>query len=143
MLWDPAIIFQSAGLQYVKSVMRGTVSFRCGLAWKQTKAHSNTLLTDDYRTASVERYRSDTGVEIVGDAAWMIDSSTTYLGSAELLTTFKHPDIWAIRWENELRVNIWKFIGVTLQLRMVYDQSQVARLQYKQGAMISLSVVPF
>jgi len=141
-LWDPVVSYESAGLQYLRIIPAGTITARSGVALKQTRAMDNTLLTDNYLTPEIERFKSETGIEFVSEAILAKDSLLQYSGRLALFTTFVNLATWTVRWENELRFRLWKFVGLTIQLQAIYDAVQSTRLQYKQGAMISFFAEP-
>lgn len=141
-LWDPVISYESAGLQYLRCLPAGMLSARGGIALKQTRASDNTLLTDDFLTPAIERFKSETGIEFVGEAILTQDSVLQYSGRVAMFTTFTQFERWTIRWDNELRYRLWRFVGLTIQLQTMYDATQSTRLQYKQGAMISFFAEP-
>lgn len=141
-LWDPVVSYESVGFQYSLPLRTASVSARAGIALKQTRARDNTLLTDNPFTPEIERYHAETGVEMAGDAYYARDTTLVYTGKLDLFTTFKYPSVWAARWENELRVRLWNFIGVTVDLQVVNDVSQTSRVQFRQEAMLSFFAEP-
>ncbi len=137
-MWDPVVSFESTGLQYTHCVPDAVLTARAGLALKQTRAHDNTLLTDNPYTSAVERFKSESGLEIVSEAAWQQDSMWTYDGKFGLFTTFLAPSVWTVRWENELHIRIWKVVGFTVVLRVVHDPEQDTRTQFNESAMVTI-----
>lgn len=136
-IWDPVVSYESAGLQYLHSSPMAIFTARCGIALKQTRAHDNTQLTDNLFTDPVERYKAESGVELVSEATLVRDTTITATGKLALFTTFTDPDVVNVRWESELRYRIWRFVGLTVTLQAIYDASQMLRLQFRQSAMIT------
>lgn len=139
-LWDPVVSQQSAGFTYSMMGQSGYWSSRLGIALQQVRARHNTLLTDDWKTRDVvEAYRAQTGIEFVNDVMYRFDSTARYVGRFGMLGDFRAPTRWAVRFENQLRFRLWRFIGVELLFNILCDPRVSPRTQIRQS--LTLGVI--
>jgi hypothetical protein len=131
--WDPVTSQQSIGFSYISMGSAGSLSTRVGASLQQIRAHDHTQSSDDPATPTIhERYSAQSGIECVSEASVRLDSAISYGGKLAILGSFKQPDVWSVRSENIVRVQVWKFIGVTLELDLVHDIKQTRRTQFRQ-----------
>lgn len=129
-------------MQLLVALSSGTITARSGLALKQTRAQDNTTTTDNSTTPIIERYKPESGMEFACDATLRPDTTWNYTGKCALFTTFASPNVWTIRWENEMRYRVWRFVGLTFMLHVIYDAAQSLHTQFRQGAMITFFAEP-
>ena len=67
-----------------------------------------------------------------------IDSSISYTGRFGMLGTFDELEVWTVRSENELRMNVWKSLGITWNFTVVHDVKQSLRTQIRQSLMVGI-----
>ncbi len=138
-LWDPVTSQQGIGFTYYDRGSTGYFSTRIGVSLRQIRADVYTRLTDDFKTRDVvENYRADSGIEFVNDADIRIDSAITYKARLSLFGTFDDLEKWTVRWENEFRARVWRFIGVTLRINVYFDEQQSIDTQYRQSLTLGL-----
>jgi hypothetical protein len=138
-IWDPVTSMQGAGFTYTAVGSAGMFNTRLGISLQQIRAHSQTLMTDDYTTFGVvERYKPQSGIEIVNEAMLRQDSTLTYTGRLSFFGSFKKLDVWTVRWENETRFRLWKFLGLTWTFNVLHDITQTRRTQFKQSITLGM-----
>lgn len=139
-LWDPVISQQSAGFTFAMTGESGYLNSRLGVALQQVRARHNTLQTDDWRTKGiVETYRAQAGIEFVNDMMYRFDSTARYVGRFGMLGDFNTPTRWTVRFENQLRFRLWRFIGVELLCNIFCDPRVSPRTQIRQS--LTLGVI--
>jgi hypothetical protein len=110
------------------------------VALKQTRTQEYAQLTDNPSTATIERYKAESCVTFCADLRAARDSTMLLIGALDLFTTFAQPDLWTLRWNNELRIRVWGILGVSCVLQVIKDPAQSSSLQYRQ--MLAVSVFP-
>ncbi|MBK8912843.1 MAG: hypothetical protein IPM61_16185 [Chlorobi bacterium] len=137
-LWDPVTSQQALGGTYFLGSKTASWSSRLGFTLQQLRAHYHTQQTNDVRTPEIEAYKAQSGVEWVNEMSAQIDSSLTYTGRFGMFGSFDDVRVWAVRSENELRVKVWKFIGVTWNFTVVQDVRQTRRTQIRQSLTLGI-----
>lgn len=137
-LWDPVTSVESWGMSYkLKNKVNYLVS-RIAFSLKQIRADSYPALTDNFETEQIEKYKHESGITTGFDAYLMIDSSTTYKSTFELFNTFDRFSRCNVLWRNEIQIKIWKFFGILIKADIIYDETQIARVQYKQSSRLGI-----
>ena len=137
-LWDPVTSQQALGCSYFLGDHTAGWSTRLGLTLQQIRARHHTQQTNDTRTPEVEAYRAQSGLEWVNEMNAQIDSSISYTGRFGMLGTFDELEVWTVRSENELRMNVWKSLGITWNFTVVHDVKQSLRTQIRQSLMVGI-----
>lgn len=131
--WDPITTQQAIGLAYL--LKNNTINYevRLGVSLMQIESEKYNNITDDRSTReTIETYKSATGIEFVNNLNYQIDKKTRLQSSFSLLGDFKNPDIWIVRFENQFKIQIWKYFGILADFDIVYDQNQLMKLQILQ-----------
>ena len=137
-LWDPVTSQQALGCTYSLGGKDGRWSTRLGFTLQQIRARHHTQQTNDARTPEVEAYKAQSGVEWVNEMSAQIDSSISYTGRFGMFGSFQNLDVWSVRSENELRLKVWKLLGITWNFTVVHDVKQSLRTQIRQSLMVGL-----
>ena len=132
---DPAITVQTLGMMHSYKINNfDYISSKIGLSLRQVRAEKFRQQSDDYTTFGVEEnYKAESGVTINNESFFKIDSSLTYRTRLDLFGTFKKPDKWIFKWQNEIQIQLVKVIGLLIKFDLVYDEAQALRLQYIQS----------
>lgn len=133
-LWDPVTTQQSFGFAYSIKKEKDFLISRIGLSFKQIRAERYTQMTDDKATKDiVESYKAETGIQWKTDCNVALTDFVLYKGSLDSFGTFENLSRWSVKWLNELQFKVWEFLAVTFKLDIIYDEKQIAELQYKQS----------
>lgn len=136
---DPFSIKQSAGLRYSNITEDYDLDTRAGLFTEERFAESHTYFTDDTATSEVEKFAIRSGIEAITDLNASITDNVNYTGKIELSSQFKNLDEWKIKFENEFRAKIWRFVNVALNVNLVYNLEQNIKTQWQES--LSLGIV--
>ncbi len=132
-LWDPVKTRQGLGFWFRDRGDFGTFGTRIGVSLSQDRANKYTRTTDDFKTRDVkESYKSATGIEFINEADLDLDEGVNYRAKFSLYSTFDDFEVWEMDLTNEIRAQIWRFIGVTLNLDFFYNDRS-PELQYRQS----------
>jgi len=137
-LWDPVTSQQALGGTFFLGNNTAACISRLAFTLQQLRARHHTQQTNDARTPETETYKAQSGIEWVNEISAHIDSSLTYTGRFGMFGSFDDLGVWAVRSENELRVKVWKFIGVTWNFTAVQDIQQTRRTQLRQSLMLGI-----
>jgi hypothetical protein len=137
--WDPVTTMQSIGFSYISYKGFDYYSSRAGFALYQTRAHSNSTLTDNWFTPETEFYKAESGIESVSEMNAIIDSSIFLTGRLELFGSLKHLDVWMVNSRNQARFKIWKFVHAVLAFDIIHDIRLSRRTQWRQSLMIGVT----
>ncbi|MBX3044394.1 MAG: hypothetical protein KIT33_13205 [Candidatus Kapabacteria bacterium] len=132
--WDPITTQQSFGLAYsIKdSLLKNDI--RIGLSLMQIRADLYTTLTNDPRTFHIkEKYKSKTGIDINNTLSYRIDKSATLTTKLSLFGDIENLDIWLVRFENDLNLMIWGYLGLIIRMNLFYDHNQMKKIQIQQS----------
>jgi hypothetical protein len=137
---DPITTMQGMGFAFSLNDSIKTITSRIGVSLKQVRAHLNTRLTDDYSTSGViERYKPESGINFKTELTYYISKDLIYRSNAEFFGTFKILELWTVKWQNEIQVNIWKFLCILIKADVYYDEKQKAELQFKQSTRFAVA----
>lgn len=140
MFWDPVATLESAGASVVVKQERFTVAARVGLALEQIRSVRHTEKTDDRETEGVvESWRSQSGIEVAGDAVWQVDSSGLVESRLLLFGTFDDLRTWRLLSENRIRVRFAEALAFTWQVDLRHDVEQTLRTQLVSRMAIGLT----
>jgi hypothetical protein len=137
--WDPVTTMQSIGFSYISYAGFDYYSARAGFALYQTRARTNSVLTDNWFTPQIEYFKSESGIESVSEANVTIDSAIYLMGRLELFGSLKHLDVWMVNSRNQARFRVWKFIDAVLAFDIIHDIRLSRRTQWRQSLMIGVS----
>jgi hypothetical protein len=137
--WDPVTTMQSIGFNFISYKGFDYYSARAGFALYQTRARTNSMLTDNWFTPQVEFYKSESGIETVSEANVIIDSSIFLMGRLELFGSLKRLDVWMVNSRNQARFRVWKFIDAVFAMDIIHDIRLSRRTQWRQSLMIGVS----
>jgi len=131
-LWDPVSSQQSCGGAYSYTSPHMNLNCRLGFLFQQIRANKQTQQTDDPKTKEKERYKPSNGIEQITELIWKPDSSLSCNSKLTLQSTVSGLDVWYMKWETEMRVRVWKSLGVIFGLGVLQDTKQSLRTQIKQ-----------
>lgn len=130
--WDPVTSSQSAGFTFEQRWSSEWFASRLGMSLVELRANDHRAMTNDPKTPEIDGFRFMTGVESVTETGLQLDSSVFYTGRLGLFGTFEDLGVWTLRSENQFRIQIWKSVGVLLDVLIVQDIKQSRRTQIKQ-----------
>jgi hypothetical protein len=137
---DPITGTQAVGFAFKYSENKDFITSRIGFALKQFRADKFTKLTDDRKTTDIiETYKEETGLQWTTDSFFEIDSNFNYKATVDLFTTYESPEIWTVKWQNEFKSKVWRFLTVSLKLDLFYDEKQMKKLQFGQSLRLGVS----
>ncbi len=137
--WDPVTIRESMGFAYSYRKERNMINTSIGLSFQQIRADMHYQLTDDYKTKDlIERYKTESGISLKNDMMLQLSEKISYRNSVDLFTTFDEPDKWAVKFENQFSIKIWKIFGIAIDCNIYYDDNQMASLQYGQNTQLGI-----
>jgi hypothetical protein len=137
--WDPVTSQESIGFAYTYKKDKNKLTSRIGLSLKQIRADKHTMLTDDRMTRDiVEKYRSETGITFNLDGNINLSKSVFYNCRLDLFSRYEELDIWAIKFENQFNITLWKIFSIIVTANMYYDQNQSFNIQYNQSSRLGI-----
>jgi Protein of unknown function (DUF3078) len=134
--FDPGYVTQSLGFSYSKLE---NFSTRLGMATQEVFANKYRQYTDNPETPNkVEAFRLDAGLESVTQAKLQVADNILLTTGLRLFTTFKHLDVWDVRWDNVIAAKVNSFINVNFNYVLVYQKDQSLTTQMKEGLQVGL-----
>jgi hypothetical protein len=130
---DPAYFRESVGVGYQPNKI---VKTRLGAALKQTVTRSTNYpinYADNPKTAEIEKFKNEIGVESVTDVAWKISENTLFTSQLELFSALKAFNATDVNWDNVLTTKISKYFNVNFNFKLFYDRDISKRRQLKQA----------
>lgn len=136
---DPITSQQSWGFAYSINGIKNKLNIYWGISAKQIRADKYTQMTDNRSTQElIEKYNTQTGLQLKIENINEINPSLQYHGRLDLYNEFANMNIWQIKSENELIVNIWKLFGIVIKFDFFYDEKIKPQLYYKQNMRVGL-----
>lgn len=137
--WDPVNTQESAGLAYGYKDSLSRLEVRVGLSLQQIRAEKYTSTTDDSKTRNVkEAYKAKKGLEYIITYSYTISTNTSLNCKLSVFGDLEDTKVWDVRWENELKVSIWKSVGVIIKLNLLYFDKQMSKLQVQQSTKLGV-----
>lgn len=134
---DPAYFTESLGLGYAPT---GGIKTRLGIALKQTVADRfAATFTDDPATEKIEKVRSEVGAESVTDVSRKLSRNILFTSKLELFSTLESLKTVDVRWDNVFSAKVSKYIGVSFNVKLLYDRDISIRRQLKQVLAVGLT----
>lgn len=134
--FDPGYLTQSLGFKYSKIAALKT---RLGVASQETFSSKYRTVTDDPKTAGIESYKFETGIESVTDIDYEFLEKTFYKSQLRFFSRFNRIEVWDVRWDSSIIAQVNKFIAVNFNVLLVYDQVQSTRTQIKEALQLGLA----
>lgn len=138
--FDPGYITQSIGFLYNKIP---NVSTRLGIGFQETVTNKFNSYSDDPKTAEVEKFKLDTGVESVTEALYNIEENVTFGSKLRLFSRFNQIDVWDVRWDNLITAQISKYFNVNLNVLLIYEKQQSPKTQLKEALQFGITYTLF
>ena len=134
--FDPAYLTQSAGLGYqpIKQIKT-----RLGLALRETITSDFTGYADDPKTTTIEKTKTEGGLESVTNVDWQLAQNLLLTCKLELFDAFKNFDVVILRSDNTLSAKVSKFVSVTFNVQMINEKPISPRTQVKETIAFGLS----
>ena len=131
--WDPAYFNESLGVGYTTQENE-TISFESilGAGFKQTITKNFTKYTDNPETPGIEKTRSDIGVSWVSELGLKLHENIALLSQLDLFFNLKNKTRTDVFWENLITMTVTKFINVTFNFDVLYDENVSDRRQIRQ-----------
>jgi hypothetical protein len=137
--FDPGYIMQSLGFIYARKVF----TTRLGVALQETFTNKFYKYSDDDKTSEIEKFKLDTGIESVSEAAYEIMKNIVYTGRLKLFSRFNSLDVWDVNWENIITAKVNDYINVNFTYDLIYQKDQTYRTQTKEALQVGFSYVIF
>lgn len=135
--WDPVTTQEGLGFAFLHSSNTFRYELRNGISLMQIRAMDYTNLTDDTKTRDVkERYKVKTGIEIVNNLNYKVNESVTLNSTLSLFGDFDNLNVWVVRQENEMKVQVFKYLGILIKVNINYNHNQITEPQYQQNLRI-------
>jgi len=128
---DPGYFTQSAGLGFQPIEQ---VKTRLGAALKETMAKE---YKDIY--ADGEELRVEYGAESVTDINWKMAENILFTSKLELFSNLKAMNQIDVNWDNMFTSKITKYIGVSFNVKLLYDRDISAKRQLKETLAVGLT----
>lgn len=138
--FDPGYITQSIGFLYNKIP---NLTTRIGLGFQETVTRQFPFYSDDLKTTEIEKFKFDTGIESVTEALFKIEENVLYGSKLRLFSRFNELDVWDVRWDNLLTVQISKYFNVNFNVLLIYEKQQSPKTQLKEALQIGITYTLF
>jgi hypothetical protein len=133
---DPGYFTESAGMAY--DGKKGFTS-RLGFAVKESIANRFTAFTDDPLTTTVEKSRTEPGLNSVSEFKTKLSAQTLFSTKLDVFSNMKKSKDLYSRWSSMLTVKAAKFLDVNAEFELLYDGHVSIRRQISQGLGLGLS----
>ncbi len=133
--FDPGYVTQSLGFTYDRLTNFNT---RLGIAVQETFTNKNRQYSDDPTTSKVEAFKLQTGLQSVSQAKFEILNNLLFTSNLTLFTSFKHLDVWDVRWDNALVAKVNDWINVNLGFLLIYQKDESPTAQMKQTLQLGI-----
>ncbi len=138
-LWDPVTSDQCCGFHYNLQSTAGMFMLHAGANLQQIRAQKHRQRTDDPRSLeSKEGYKASASIDCALNANLTLDSNLSYSAAYQSRKNILRSDSWQLRLDNELRIKIWRYFGLSIIANFSYDDTQSRRVQFKQSTMFGL-----
>lgn len=104
-----------------------------GATTKQIRAERYTLLTDNKQTKEIERYKTETGIQLKIDMTHKFTGEITYNGKFDTTLNFHGTNLWQCNSDNEFKIQLWKIFGILIKFELNYNEQISKKVQYKQS----------
>lgn len=135
-LFDPGYITQTIGFtydQYKKIITR------FGLAFQEVITNKFTQYSDDPKTAEIEKFKFETGVESVTDFDFTIDTNINWKSKLRFFSRFESLDVWDVYWDNSITASVNSWLKVNFGYTMLHEVAQSKKTQIRQGLQIGIT----
>jgi hypothetical protein len=137
---DPGYLVESAGFIYA---LGEDFTTRFGVAFKETFTRNYPGYSDDPTTAQIEKTKVESGIESATGFKFGLMENILYMGQINLFSSFKHLDVWDVRWDNMINAKVNKYIQASMTLQLVYEKAQSPKTQLKESIAIGLTYAIF
>lgn len=134
---DPFYLTEALGFIYDQIP---NFSSRLGIGMKQTWADKFALrYTDDSETPELEKFKNETGIESVTEYEWEFLENMSYYTNLRLFGTFDDLSVWDVRWDNIIAAKVNKYVSVTFNVMLIYDEDESVKRQLKEALQLGIS----
>jgi len=134
--FDPAYLTQSAGLAYQ---LAPQVLTRFGFALREVITSDFTGYADDPKTLSIEKTKTEGGLESVTTVDWKLAENLLFKSKLELFAAINDLDVVIVRSDNTLSAKVSKYVTVNLNVQLINERPVTPRTQVKETIAIGLS----
>ncbi len=134
--WDPGYLNQGIGMTYQQSEI---VSTRLGLGFKETFTNKFTKYSDDPETEEVEKFKFESGIELVTKAKYAFSETVGIESELFLFSAFAELDVWDVRWDTTFMAKISDWFNFNINVLLVYDKSQSVKTQLKEALQFGIT----
>ena len=138
--FDPGYITQSIGFIYNKIP---NVTTRLGIGFQETITSKFPFYADDPKTATIEKFKFDTGLESVTEALFNIEENVLLGSKLRLFSRFNSLDVWDVRWDNLITAQISKYFNVNFNVLLIYEKQQSPKTQLKEALQLGITYTLF
>lgn len=130
---NPGFFTESVGFGYEPFANFKT---RAGLAFKQTvvtdTAYSLRYHVIDEDTGELKKVRNEVGMESVTDYSRKLNDIMSYTTKLKAFTDFESVESIDVDWDNMISAKVAKYISVSFNFKLFYDNDISAKRQLKQ-----------
>jgi hypothetical protein len=138
--FDPAYFTQSVGAGYQ---IIPQVKTRLGYGLREVYTNDFYAYTDDPNTPEHERVKINDGFESATDVQWKIDENIFLVSRLEIFLTVRRFDKAVLRSDNTLRVQVAKYISVSLSANVINDRQVSPYTQFMNTLAMGLNYTVF
>lgn len=138
--FDPGYITQSIGFLFNK---HPNISTRLGIGFQETITNKFPFYSDDPNTIDIEKFKLDTGIESVTEAAYNIEENVAFGSKLRLFSRFNELDVWDVRWDNLITAQISKYFNVNFNVLVIYEKKQSLKTQLKEALQLGVTYTLF
>lgn len=133
---DPFYLTEALGFIYDQIP---NFSSRLGIGMKQTFTKEFTSYSDDSETTEIEKFKNETGIESVTEYKWEFYENMSYITGLRLFGTFDDLSVWDVRWDNIIAAKVNKYVSVTFNVLLIYDEDESLKRQLKEALQLGIS----
>lgn len=133
--WDPGYLTLGVGMGYDP---HPRVQNRIGFAYKNTWASEYFGWADDPKTARIETWRGEPGLEYILKLIWARGDMLELKSKLTLFANFQGVEEIDLRWENSAKANLNKYFALAIGLEYLYDKDLSVDVQERQSVTLQL-----
>jgi hypothetical protein len=138
---DPFYLTEALGFIYDRIP---NFSTRLGTGMKQTFTKEFTSYSDDIETLTeIETFKNETGIESVTEYKWEFLENMSYYTYLRLFGTFDDLSVWDVRWDNIIAAKVNKYVSVTFNVLLIYEEDESIQRQLKEALQLGISYTLF
>ena len=134
--FDPAYFTESIGAGYI---ILPQVKTRLGYGLREIYTNDFYIYTDDPNTPAHERVKIDDGFDSSTDIQWNIEDNVILISKLEVFLTVRTLNKASLRSDNTLRVQVAKYVSVSLSANIINDRQVSPYTQFMNTLAMGLN----